>query len=84
MRQRHRKEDGSGHIKGWSDGVLEYCQHTKLSSYSTRRRLTGVLGNEEKQKPWVPEIKSLEYKKESGDWVDNLMTKESNAIYTTN
>jgi hypothetical protein len=26
----------------------------------------------------------LEYKKESGDWVDNLMTKESNAIYTTN
>ena len=29
-------------------------------------------------------IESLEYKKESGDWVDNLMTKESNAIYTTN
>jgi len=29
-------------------------------------------------------VESLEYKKESGDWVDNLMTKESNAIYTTN
>jgi four helix bundle protein len=29
-------------------------------------------------------VECLEYKKESGDWVDNLMTKESNAIYTTN
>ena len=29
-------------------------------------------------------VESLEYKRESGDWVDNLMTKESNAIYTTN
>jgi len=29
-------------------------------------------------------VESLEYKIESGDWVDNLMTKESNAIYTTN
>jgi four helix bundle protein len=29
-------------------------------------------------------VESLEYKKESGDWVDNLMTKESNEIYTTN
>jgi four helix bundle protein len=29
-------------------------------------------------------VESIEYKKESGDWVDNLMTKESNAIYTTN
>jgi len=29
-------------------------------------------------------VESLEYKKESGDWVDNLMKKESNAIYTTN
>ena len=29
-------------------------------------------------------IESLEYKKESGNWVDNLMTKESNAIYLTN
>ena len=29
-------------------------------------------------------VESLEYKKESGDWVDNLMTKESNTIYTTN
>ena len=27
---------------------------------------------------------NLEYKRESGDWIDNLMTKESNAIYTTN
>jgi four helix bundle protein len=29
-------------------------------------------------------VESLEYKRESGDWVDNLMTKESIAIYTTN
>ena len=29
-------------------------------------------------------IESLEDKRESGDWVDNLMTKESNAIYSTN
>ncbi len=29
-------------------------------------------------------VESLEYKRESGDWVDNLMTKESNAIYSTN
>jgi len=29
-------------------------------------------------------VERLEYKRESGDWVDNLMTKESNAIYTTN
>ena len=29
-------------------------------------------------------VKSLEYKKENGDWVDNLITKESNAVYTTN
>jgi four helix bundle protein len=28
-------------------------------------------------------VESLEYKRESGDWVDNLMTKESNSIYTT-
>ena len=29
-------------------------------------------------------IESLEYKKESGKWIDNLMTKESHAIYSTN
>jgi len=29
-------------------------------------------------------VESLEYKRESGDWVDNLMTKESNALYSTN
>ena len=29
-------------------------------------------------------IKSLEYKRESGDWIDNLMTKESNAVYSKN
>jgi len=29
-------------------------------------------------------VESLEYKRESGDWVDNLMTKECNAIYSTN
>ena len=29
-------------------------------------------------------IESLEYKRESGNWVDNLMTRESNAIYSTN
>ena len=26
-------------------------------------------------------VESLEYKRERGDWVDNLMVKESNAIY---
>ena len=29
-------------------------------------------------------VESLEYKRESGDWGDNLMTKESNALYSTN
>jgi hypothetical protein len=29
-------------------------------------------------------LNDLAYKRESGDWVDNLMTKESNAAYTTN
>jgi len=29
-------------------------------------------------------VESLEYKRESGEWVDNLMTKESNAVYITN
>ena len=29
-------------------------------------------------------VESLEYKRENGDWVDSLMTKESNAAYTTN
>jgi four helix bundle protein len=28
-------------------------------------------------------VESLEYKRENGDWVDSLMTKESNAAYTT-
>lgn len=29
-------------------------------------------------------VQSLEYKKDNGDWVDNLITKESNAVYSTN
>ena len=29
-------------------------------------------------------IQRLEYKRENGEWIDNLMTKESNAIYSTN
>ena len=29
-------------------------------------------------------VESLEYKRENGDWVDSLMTKESNTVYITN
>ncbi|MFC1837788.1 four helix bundle protein [Thermodesulfobacteriota bacterium] len=29
-------------------------------------------------------VESLEYKRESGEWIDNLMTKESNAVYASN
>jgi hypothetical protein len=28
-------------------------------------------------------VENFEYKRENGDWVDSLMTKESNAAYTT-
>jgi len=28
-------------------------------------------------------IESLEHKRESGEWIDNLITKESNAVYET-
>ena len=67
------KNRGYQKLRVWNDAIEYYN-----STYIVFKKFPFELENS-----LLKLVESLEYKRESGDWVDNLMTKESNAIYST-